>query len=332
MTGELDLQPAASLLRTAQRIAILSHIDPDADAVGSSTGLALGLQALGKDVTVALADPVPAYARFLAGAGDVVRQFPPGPFDLYVFADAADIVRVGALYTADPSRFGGTPLIDLDHHRTNPGYGTVNVVDPGASSTSELSYRLLRALDAPISPDIATTLLFGIMGDTGAFQNGATTPGSLEVAADLVRRGADSQRVAFQLFDRKRFGVARAWGEVLDTIELFPERRIVYAWMDQKVLRENDVRMDEMEGITAYLRGIEEADVVMLLKEAENGDLRVSLRSRPGIDVSSIAVALGGGGHQQAAGATLPGPPEHAKSLLLETYDRFYGDQRHPAG
>ncbi|HZU13038.1 MAG TPA: bifunctional oligoribonuclease/PAP phosphatase NrnA [Chloroflexota bacterium] len=331
MTDGGDLAEAACLLRDAKRIAVLSHVDPDADAVGSSIGLALGLRAQGKDVVVALADRVPAYARFLPGAAGVVDHLPEVPFDVYVFADAADIDRVGTLYTENPDRFAGTPLVDLDHHRTNPGYGTVNVVDGAASSTSELSYRLLRLLDAPIDAETATTLLFGIMGDTGAFQNGATTPGSLEVAADLVRRGADSQRVAFQLFDRKRFGVARAWGEVLETIELFPERRIVYAWMAQHVLQDNGVKMDEMEGITAYLRGIEEADVVMLLKEAENGELRVSLRSRPGIDVSSIAVALGGGGHKQAAGATLPGPPDHAKRLLLETYDRFYGDQRHPA-
>jgi phosphoesterase RecJ-like protein len=322
-TAQTALAEAACLLRDARRIAIVSHIEPDADAVGSILGLAGGLRQLGKDVTTALSDIIPPYAEFLAGAGEVVHEWPDGGFDVYVFADAADIARVGRLYTDNPERFAGTPMINMDHHRTNPGYGTVNLVVPDASSTSELSFRVLREMGAPIDAGTATALLFGIMGDTGSFRNGATTASSLEVAADLFRHGADVQRIAYEQFERKRFDAARLFGDVLDTIRLDRERRIVSAWLSQEMMRATGATLDEIEGTAAYLRGIEEADVVMFLKETEEGEVKVSLRSKPGIDVSAIASALGGGGHTQAAGATLPGPRERAYELLIETYDRL---------
>ncbi len=321
--AQTSLQEAAGLLRDARRIAVISHIEPDADAVGSTLGLAGGLRQLGKEVTTAFSDPIPPYAEFLAGAGDVVLQWPEGRFDVYVFADAADIARVGRLYTDNRERFADTPVINMDHHRTNPGYGTVNLVVPDASSTSELSFRVLKEMDAPIDAGTATALLFGIMGDTGSFRNGATTAGSFEAAADLFRHGADVQRIAYEQFERKRFDAARLFGDVLDTIRLDHERRIVSAWLSQEMMRATGATLDEIEGTAAYLRGIEEADVVMFLKETEEDEVKVSLRSKPGIDVSAIASALGGGGHTQAAGATLPGPRERAYDLLIETYDRL---------
>jgi phosphoesterase RecJ-like protein len=321
--SETSLQEAAALLRDAQRIAVISHIEPDADAVGSVLGLAGGLRQLGKDVTVALSDPIPPYAGFLAGANEVVHEWPEEVPDVYVFADAADIARVGRLYTDNPERFAGTPMLNMDHHRTNPGYGTANLVVPDASSTSELSYRVLSELGAPIDAGTATALLFGIMGDTGSFRNGATTASSFEVASQLFCHGADVQRIAYEQFERKRFDAARLFGDVLETIRLDSERRIVSAWLSQEMMQKTGATLDEIEGTAAYLRGIEEADVVMFLKETEGGEVKVSLRSKPGIDVSAIASALDGGGHTQAAGATLPGPRERAYDLLIETYDRL---------
>lgn len=322
-TAQTSMHEVTALLRDARRIAIVSHIEPDADAVGSVLGLAGGLRQLGKEVTTAYSDAIPPYAEFLAGATDVVYEWPDGPYDVYVFADAADIVRVGRLYADDPERFAGTPVINMDHHRTNPGYGTVNLVDPDASSTSEISFRVLQEMDAPIDSGTATALLFGIMGDTGSFRNGATTASSFEVAAELFRHGADVQRIAYEQFERKRFDAARLFGDVLDTIRLDRERRIVSAWLSQEMMHATGATLDEIEGTAAYLRGIEEADVVMFLKETEEGEVKVSLRSKPGIDVSAIASALKGGGHTQAAGATLPGPRERAYDLLIETYDQL---------
>lgn len=318
------LDDAAAMIRDARRIAVIAHLDPDADAVGSVVGLTGGLRALGKEVVPVLSDTPPEYASFLPGTRDIVSALPREEFDLYLIADSADIERVGTIYEDDPGRFRREKILNLDHHRTNPRFGAVNLIDPGSSSTSELAYRLLTRLGAEINRETAMALAFGIVGDTGSFQNGATTPGALETMAELLRRGADVQQIAFQLFERKRFNAARLWGEILSDLRLFPERRVVVGWLSQDMLRRYETKLDETEGITAYMRGIEEADVAILLKETEEGDVKVSFRSRPHIDVSVIATSLGGGGHKQAAGCTVPGPRERAQEICLETYDRFY--------
>lgn len=316
-------QEAARLIRQAGRVAVMAHVNPDADAIGSIVGLAHGIRSLGKDAVAALSDPVPDYARFLTGTEAIVSTLPQEHFDLFVLADSAGIDRVGDLYLQDSARFESVPTVNVDHHRTNPLFGTVNLVDPAASSTSEICYRLLRVLDAPIDTGTATALLFGIVGDTGSFRNGATTPGALETAARLVELGADSQRIAFHLFECKTFAAARLWGRVLSTIELDAERGIVFASISQQMLAEEGATVDETEGIAEYLRGVAEAEVVMLLKETPDGEVRVSMRSRPQIDVSAIAKELGGGGHRQAAGCTVPGPFAKAEAILVETFDRF---------
>lgn len=321
---ERSLQEAAQLIQGARRIAVLAHVNPDADAIGSIIGLTCGLRELDKEVIPALSDPVPDYARFLRGSEAIRSSLVPDSFDLYIFADSAGIERVGDLYARDPGRFERGSVLNIDHHRTNPLFGTVNYVDPTASSTAELSYRILRAVGARIDEATANALLFGIVGDTGSFQNGATTSSSLETAAQLVKLGADSQRIAFQLFDCKSFTGARLWGRVVSTIELDRRRGIVFAYMSQKMLQEENAKVDEIEGVAEYLRGIEEAEVVMLLKEREDGTVRVSMRSRPEVDVSAIATVLGGGGHRQAAGCTLPGPFSVAKEALLTAFDELY--------
>jgi phosphoesterase RecJ-like protein len=320
---EQSLRDAAELLTPARRIAVMAHINPDADAIGTTLGLTLGLQALGKDAIAVLSDPVPRYAQFLPGSDRILSQIPNAPFDVLLCADAADPARLGPLYGDIQERYKSTPVLNLDHHRTNPRYGSVNFVDPLASSSSELAFRLLDALDAPIDPGTATALLFGIIGDTGSFQNGATTPSALETAGRLVRLGADNQKIAFQLFEWKTFAAARLFGQVLTTIDLDRVRRIVFAYMSQQMLHSEGASADEMEGIAEYLRGIEEAEVVMLMKETPEGDIRVSMRSRPSVDVAAIASSLDGGGHRQAAGCTLPGPCEVARATLTGAYDRL---------
>jgi bifunctional oligoribonuclease and PAP phosphatase NrnA len=318
-----SLEAAAELLLEADRIVVIAHVNPDADAIGSVLGLTQGLRAMGKDAVGVLSDPVPDYARFLTGSEDIWSELPAAGVDLIVSADAADIARLGRLYEDNPDRFAATPMLNIDHHRTNPLFGTVNHVDPHASSTSELVYRLLVTLDAPIAPDTATALLFGISGDTGSFQNGATTPGALQTAAQLVALGADNQKVAFQLFESKRFAGARLWGRIMSGIELDPERHIVFGCLSQAMLQEEGASVDETEGVAEYLRGVQEATVVVLMKETPEGEMRISMRSRPEVDVSAIAIALHGGGHRQAAGCTVPGPRECAKALIIETFDRL---------
>jgi phosphoesterase RecJ-like protein len=319
-----SLGEAAQFLRDARRVAVMAHVNPDADAIGSVLGLTRGLQSLGKDAVGALSDRVPEYALFLAGA-DAIRSTLPPDLEAIVCVDAAGVDRVGALYEENRDLFDRVPVLNVDHHHTNPLFGTVNFVDALASSTAELVFRLLTALEIQIDPPTATVLLFGIVGDTGSFQNGATTAGALETAGKLVGLGADNQGVAYYLFERKSFAAARLWGEIVGSIELDARRKIVFGVMSQRMLQSTGATAEETEGVAEYLRGISEAETVMLLKENPDGSLRLSMRSRPGVDVSRIASAFGGGGHRQAAGATVDGPPRAAKRALVEAYDRLLG-------
>jgi phosphoesterase RecJ-like protein len=318
-----SLEEATAFLREHQSFAVMSHVNPDADAIGSSLGLALGLRALGKDVVVVLSDRVPEYARFLAGAEEITNSLPTSGIDALICADAAGIDRIGTVYAENGDLFGRLPVLNVDHHRTNPLYGTVNYVDGAASSTSELSYRLLTELQAPIEPAAANAMMFGIVGDTGSFRNGATTPGSLETTGRLVELGADTQQIAFQLFEAKRFAAARLWGRIVSTIELDAERQIVFACLTQEMLQSEGATVDETEGVAEYLRGIEEAEVVMMVRENGDDTVRVSMRSRPAVDVSIIASAFNGGGHRQAAGCTIPGTLTDARNALVAAYDRL---------
>lgn len=315
---------AARLIGRAGCIGIVSHVNPDADAIGSVLGLTLGLRALGKEVVPALSDPVPEYARFLSGADSIRAVLPATGLDALICADAAGIDRIGSLYEIQRQLFDGLPVLNLDHHRTNPLFGTVNYVDPLASSTSELVFRLLTEVAAPVEVAAASALLFGIMGDTGSFRNGATTPGALQTASTLVALGGDTQGVAFWLFERKTFAAARLWGRIIASVELDRTRGIVFGVLSQEMLRQEGGTPDEIEGVAEYLRGIAEAEVVMLLKENEDGSMRLSMRSRPAVDVSAIAVLFGGGGHRQAAGCSIPGPAENARAALIAAYDRLY--------
>ena len=315
-----SLEAAAQFVRSHGKFAVISHVNPDADAIGSTLGLTLGLTALGFDALPVLSDRIPDYARFLAG----VDRFAPtvrAPVDALIYVDAADRDRVGGVFGEEQDQLLQLPTLNVDHHRTNPGYATLNYVDAQASSSSELVFRLLSKLGTPIRAETANALLFGIVGDTGSFRNGATTPSSLEVASHLLDLGGDVQRIAFQLFEAKTFAAARLLGMILGTLELDPQRKIVVALMSQAMLRESGATADEAEGTAEYLRGVEEAETVILLKETPEGEMRVSFRSRPAVDVAAVATALGGGGHRQAAGATVAGPAEKAKETILKAYD-----------
>lgn len=324
--SEAGLEQAVRLLRPAENIAVIAHVNPDADAIGAVVGLTAGLRSMGKNVVAALSDPVPEYARFLTGADFVVSTLDSRQFDVLVCADAASIERLGDLYDNNRDLFASLPILNVDHHQTNPLYGTVVYVEPAASSTSELCYHILHALGAQFDGATADALMFGIVGDTGSFRNGATTTGSLEAAGALLAHGADIQRIAFQLFESKRFAAARLWGQVIAAIELDHVRGIVIAKISQAMLRECGVTVDEVEGIAEYLRGIQEAETVILLKETAEGDVKVSMRSRPAVDVSVIASALGGGGHRQAAGCTVAGPLDVARQILISAYDHSHSE------
>ncbi len=297
----------------ANRILVVCHVSPDGDAIGALLAMGHILRALGKQVTLACADPVPKEYRYMPGADEVVQR-PEGDFDLIVSLDSSDLPRLGDAY--DAARFGHVPILNIDHHITNLNFGTVNWVEPDSASTCQLVLRLADGLGVAITPDIATCLLSGIVMDTRGFTTPNTDLLALRAAERLVAAGANLSDVARRILVQRSFAMAKLWGEALSQARL--EDGIVWASLPAALMAQSDASANGLSGLVAFLAGVEEARVAVLFRERNDGRVEVSLRSVPGVDVSGIALAMGGGGHPQAAGFTLAEPLADVETKTLD--------------
>jgi len=228
-------------------------------------------------------------------------------FDLIIIVDTADLALLGSLYTTHSDLFADTPILNIDHHISNVQFGQLKLLDPTAASTTEVLYAwFLQVPDwrAKITPDIATLLLTGLITDTRSFQNPNTTPRSLEVAAELLERGARQQEIIQHIYKTKPLSTLRIWGRALNRIQIDRDAGIVWSAVSREDLREMEATSDETHGILDELIStIPDADVHVLFTELEEGGLKASLRSSLRIDASRLAAeAYGGGGHPRAAG------------------------------
>lgn len=307
------MREAEALIRAAQHVFVATHIDPDGDAIGSLLGMGWALRNMGKRVTLACADPVPTEFNFLPGSQGI-GPYRPTHEDLVISLDAGDLSRLGSTY--DPSAAPSIPLLVIDHHATNTGFGTVNVIDPPAAATGQLIFDLLSDMGAPIDVNTATCLLTGLVTDTRGFRTSSTTPRVLEVAQRLMEAGANLAHITHHVFDSKPLSTLRIMGRVLSEAQL--EDRVIWVSISKEMLRQCGATPGDTSNLANLLSSTREADVAVVFREKENGLIDVSLRSAPGVDVAGVALRLGGGGHTQAAGATVPGSLEEvvARTLL----------------
>ncbi|MEA2476601.1 MAG: bifunctional oligoribonuclease and phosphatase NrnA [Actinomycetota bacterium] len=299
----LDWDGIVNALQGADRIAIACHVNPDGDALGSLLAAHLGLSQLGKKThptwSASNVDLPDAY-RFLPG-GDALCEVDALPtVDTFLALDCGDAERLGDL---EKKAISAPTLINIDHHPGNSEFGTLNYVDPSASSTAELVATLLQRLGVKVDLDIATCLYVGVVTDTGRFQYSNSRPETLRLAADLLSYGVDAPGIALEVFESAPFGYLKLLGRVLERATLFENERLVCSWITQADLKEFDVGMDETDKLVDMVRSTRAADVTVMFKEQDDGRWRVSLRSK-GPSVGAIARAHGGGGHELAAGFT----------------------------
>jgi len=307
-----DRDAVAAAICQSRRVLIFSHVNPDGDAFGSTLGLMWGLRALGKSAPVSIADPVPFNYRFLPGWPEIASRFPTDE-DLIITVDGSDPTRFGPGFS--PDTVGQRPVIVIDHHVTNPRFGTINWVDPGYPACAQMIYDLLQTLGVPISPEIATCLLTGIATDTLGFSTDHTTPEIVQAAGELMRAGGDLPFILKQAYSTRRLSDVRLWGHILMTLQL--ERHLT--WIESRLEDRRAVGASEGDGsgVASFVLSIEGVTVAALFVEREDGTTKVSLRSAVGWDVAQVAAALGGGGHPQAAGVTLSLPLAEARALVL---------------
>jgi phosphoesterase RecJ-like protein len=307
---EHSLQAARELLGAAQRVVVTSHIRPDGDAIGSLLGLGLSLRQAGKDVQMVLADGIPAVFHFLPGADQVTKKI-NGPYDVSIVVDCSEVERTGEIFPA-----GSLPDLNIDHHVTNLGFARLNLVDPQAVATAALLAEYLKALSLPLDAEVANLLLTGLLTDTLGFRTANMSAKALRLAADLVEAGADLHNIYFQAISRRSFEAARLWGLGLNNLH----RQDSLVWTSltwQERLSVGYQGRDDAD-LVNLLTTIDHTDIILVFLEQPNERVKISWRSRPGLDVSRLAVRFGGGGHRNAAGADVPGLLENVMPAVLE--------------
>jgi phosphoesterase RecJ-like protein len=306
------------LLREHQHFAILGHVRPDGDALGSQLALALSLQQLGKDVRVWNEDGMLQKYSFLPRAELLTK--PPATAEDIDVAIALDTAIQNRLGTALAAVGSAKIWINIDHHPSNPGYGDMVLVDPSAPATGEIIFRLIRSQGLPFNHDIAENLYAAISTDTGSFQYPKTSARTFEIAAELVRAGGlDVGQISRQLYEsypRRRLELLR---ELLRTMRFEFGGRAASFSLSLKTAADLAVLPEDNEGLIDHLRAIRGVIVAVFFEELADGKVRVSMRSKDeAVDVCAICQKFGGGGHTLAAGARVRGSLAEVKEKVLE--------------
>jgi phosphoesterase RecJ-like protein len=299
-----SVKEVAQELHRRGSFVMVSHVKPDGDTLGAGLALGLALKKLGKNVWYFQQDSVPRNLRFLPDAELVSNQLPAAAREdaLYVFCDMSDWRRAGDLLPP----VARENMLDIDHHLGNSLFGKLNFVLEKECSTGSVVMRILRELGVAIDARIATCILAAIMTDTGAFMHSNTTPEVLEVSAELMRLGADKERITREIFANKRVAATKLLGCIIGAMRFAHDGRYCYSYVDDEMLAQTGADGEDTEDTVNVLLGQEGVDVAALFKAIE-GEIRVSLRSSGRLNVQAVARVLGGGGHFRAAGLTFEG-------------------------
>ncbi|MCC7197495.1 bifunctional oligoribonuclease/PAP phosphatase NrnA [Candidatus Peregrinibacteria bacterium] len=294
-------------LKNAQHVLIISHRHPDADTIGSNVALRLILERHGIKVTSACVDKIGPGTEFLPHGGDFINTIDPEDFDVYVSVDAGSISQ-----SAFPEKFPAMlnkqkPFITIDHHPSNLGYGTLNLVVSNAASTTLVLYHLFQKWKEKITPPIATTLLYGLYYDTGSFMHSNTCEDVYQVAGTLMSLGADQKSITKHLFKERTIEQLKLWGSVLENMTV-NDNKVVQSAVQNKTLEDIGATNHQLSGVIDYLSMTKENRFATLLCEDGTGQIRGSFRTRrDDVDVGGMAQSLGGGGHKKASGFTIQG-------------------------
>lgn len=309
MLNQHSLQQLTRLAQNARRILVASHQNCG-DATGAVTACRLVLERLGKQVTMFLPAPVPAAFRFLSGTEAIVtdsEQIRWSDYDLFLCVDAAEPLMTG-LEARWAERPANLVTVNFDHHLTNPEYGQLNIVDRGAPATCAMLYEWFVSAGWVIDSQIATSLLTGILTDTGSFSNPATNEAALATASQLLLKGASVGTVLAKMARNKTVPELKLWGRAFERLKENTALGLVTTVITQADLAEAGLGSEALEGVASFLTELQGFRAVLVLKEQTYGTIKGSLRTtRDDVDVAAVAKLFGGGGHKKAAGFTVQG-------------------------
>lgn len=309
-------------IKGAHNVLSVCHVNPEPDALGSALALALAVEELGGLATPVCSDAVPPMYGFMPRI-DRFRQDPePGvSYDLIVVGDCGDLERTGSVSQRNAELFSRVPIVNIDHHISNTGFGAVNWVDPKAAATCEMNTLLMPALGVPLDAAggaIAAALMAGVVIDTANFQHPNVTPRTLRVAAELVAAGAPLSDTARLLYRTKPNSQLRLFGRVLDRLSEDVDGRLVWVALYEDDYGATGTSPVDAEGLTDLVSQSATSQIAIVFRQ--NGDAtKISVRTREGgYDATVLTAKFGGGGHARAAGATVDRAIDAAIPLVLD--------------
>jgi phosphoesterase RecJ-like protein len=316
----MDFQSALALLTKAKNILLVTHQHPDIDGAGALAAMTLILRHQGKEVLAFCEGPIPSSLDFLSPAEIFTKKWPAGFVpDIVVVLDSEKLRRLGDVVEAKLRSFEHIPLINIDHHVTNSMFGTLNIVDPNASSTCEIVFKLLTEAGFNLTPKAASFLLAGIIYDTGRFRYWYTSADTLAIAAALMRSGADLYQINEQMEKKLSLDGIHLWGDILKKANEVLDGKVIWSEVTMNMLASSS-RADDVIGselINFFLRS-ERCELAVLFVEHLDGIISISLRSRDKVDCTVVAKQFGGGGHARAAGCKVKGTLTEVKLKVLQ--------------
>ena len=304
-----------SILKEAESIAILPHISLDGDGLGSSLAFACALGKLNKHGTVYLEEAIPHIYSFLPGSQQVrFYEGEPPKVDVAVALDSGDIERLGKR-AAIFNNAGIT--VNIDHHQTNSMFAAHNYVQTGASAVGEIIYQFIKMMGLELDEKIATCLYVAIVADTGGFRFSNTTATTHQIAADLISNGVNVSEISRKVFDSVSREKVKLMGAAINSLELFEEGKVAFIAVTKEMIGSVGASDEDCDGIVNIGRSINGVEAAVMLKERDNGEIKVNLRSNSYVDVAAIAGMFSGGGHKRAAGCTIKREISEAKKMIL---------------
>jgi len=313
-----NLDEIIALIKQNRSFLIVSHENPDCDALGSTIAMMLVLRSLGKDVIMYNKDGVPEHLRFLpewSGVADSLDCF-GDDVEVVILLDCADISRPGKEFEGEILKKNLT-LAFIDHHASNRTSSDYCLIDEKASSTGVLVYRMIKHMGISVSSEIAECIFSSIVGDTGSFRYSNTCSETFMIAAELVDSGADPEKISRFIYDNEPLRKVMLRTLAMNTLEV--SGKIAFLHVSSEMFEQTGTKKEHTEGIVSMARSIEGVEVAVLLRQESDLDWKVSLRSKEYVDVARIAGLYGGGGHRRAAGCVISAALDTIKLRLFSS-------------
>ncbi len=319
-----DWDKTCTAIHNANDILLTTHCSPDGDGIGSQLALYHALKNMGKNVYMHNRDGVPRIYRFLPGASAVSEgeTFAGDNVDLIISLDAGSRSRLGF----PDSFFADRILLDIDHHASNDCFGDINLLEIGACSTGAIVFALLERLRMPLTPAIASAIYVTILTDTANFCNAATTAEVFDLAAKLVRAGAEAWPISREVYESQRREMLTLLCTCLGTLELRDTGHSAWLHVNTAMYEQTGADAQDTEGFIEYARSLQGVEIAVLIRQEEHAEWKVTFRGKYHANVGQLAVSMGGGGHHHAAGCTLRGTFKEVEHQVRQAVSTLLAD------